>query len=74
MEDFLITTIGTTSVEVGALFMALRWLTTRIDNLEKDIYARLNNGIKDELTDIKESVAKINGQLEGLPRRRSDTR
>lgn len=73
MEEFLITTIGTTSVEVGALVIALRWLTNRIDSFEKDVYARLNNGIKDELTDIKESVAKINGQLEGLPRRRSDT-
>jgi hypothetical protein len=72
MQDYLFTTLGTTSVEVVALFTALKWLTNRMDAFEKDIYARLNNGIKDELTDIKESVAKINGQLEGMPRRRSD--
>jgi len=72
MEDFLFTTIGTTSVEVIALFSALKWLTNRLNTLERDIYARLNNGIKDELTEIKESVAKINGQLVGLPRRKTD--
>ncbi len=72
MEDYFITTLGTTSVEVVALFTALKWLTGRLNTLERDIYARLNNGIKDELTEIKESVARINGQLDGLPRRKTD--
>jgi hypothetical protein len=72
MEDYFITTLGTTSVEVVALFSALKWLTGRLNMLERDIYARLNNGIKDELTEIKESVARINGQLDGLPRRKTD--
>ena len=72
MEDILLTTIGTTSFEIMALAVALRWLTNRMDSFEKDIYARLNNGIKDELTEIKQSVAKINGQLEGMPRRSGD--
>jgi hypothetical protein len=72
MEDYFFTTLGTTSVEVVALFSALKWLTGRLNTLERDIYARLNNGIKDELTEIKESVARINGQLDGLPRRKTD--
>ena len=72
MEDFVITAIGTTSAEVVALFLGLKWLTNRIDMFEKDVYARLNNGIKDELTEIKEAVARINGQLDGMPRRKTD--
>ena len=72
MEQFLITSIGTTSVEVVVLLYAIKWLTNRLNLLERDIYARLNNGIKDELTEIKESVARINGQMDGLPRRKTD--
>ena len=81
--DDLIGTPAISGGEVG-LVLAVVWqalknlkidlsqMREQIHEVKTDVDRKLNNGIKDEMTQVRESVARIEGQMAVMPRRKDD--
>lgn len=63
---------GEIGVVLFALWRSVRSMREELDQIRSGVDKRLNNGIKDELSKLAQSVAHIQGQIDGMPRRASD--
>lgn len=74
--EALISDIALQGGEIGvvlfALWRSMKAMREEINQIKSGVDKRLNNGIKDELGKLSQSVAHIQGQIEGMPRRASD--
>lgn len=74
--ESLLSSIALQSGEIGvvlyALWRSVKSMREEVEQIKSRVDKRLNNGIKDELSKLAQSVAHIQGQIEGMPRRSTD--